>query len=64
VDAARQLYDGAILKNSQGNYFPIWGTCRGFELLTYLANGSNKEILTDCEAENVAMPLELKPGQY
>jgi hypothetical protein len=30
-------------------------------MLTYLANGS-KEILTDCEAENVAMPLELKPG--
>ena len=61
-DAARQLYNGAILKNNQGNYFPIWGTCRGFELLTYLATG-NKDILTNCEAENVALPLELKPGE-
>jgi len=62
-DAARQLYNRAILKNSQGNSFPIWGTCRGFELLTYLATGS-KDILTNCEAENVALPLELKPGEY
>ena len=60
-DAARHLYNGAIIKNSQGKYFPIWGTCRGFELLAYLANGS-KDILADCEAENVALPLELKPG--
>jgi gamma-glutamyl-gamma-aminobutyrate hydrolase PuuD len=60
-DAARQLYNGGILKNIQGTYFPIWGTCRGFELLAYLATGS-KDILTDCAAENVALPLELKPG--
>jgi gamma-glutamyl hydrolase len=63
VDAARQLYNRAILKNSLGTYFPIWGTCRGFELLAYLATGS-KDILTDCEAENVALPLELKPGKF
>jgi len=61
-DAARQLYSRAVLKNSQGSYFPVWGTCRGFELLTYLANGS-KDILTNCKAENVALPLKLKPGQ-
>jgi hypothetical protein len=61
-DAARHLYNGAILKNSQGDYFPVWGTCLGFELLIYLANG-NKSILTDCDAENVALPLELKPGK-
>jgi gamma-glutamyl-gamma-aminobutyrate hydrolase PuuD len=59
-DAARQLYSRAVLKNSQGSYFPVWGTCRGFELLTYLANGS-KDILTNCKAENVALPLKLKP---
>lgn len=59
-DAAQQLYNRAVLKNSQGEYFPIWGTCRGFELLTYLAAGS-KDILTNCKAENVALPLEFKP---
>lgn len=60
-DAARELYRRAILKNSQGNYFPVWGTCLGFELLTYLAT-DGKNILTPCEAENVALPLELKQG--
>jgi hypothetical protein len=44
-----------------GVYFPVWGTCLGFELLTYLA-GQRENILTDCHAENVAMPLLLKPG--
>jgi gamma-glutamyl hydrolase len=62
-DAARHLFNHAIPKNSQGNYFPVWGTCLGFELLTYLANG-NKNILADFDAENVALPLEFKPGKH
>jgi gamma-glutamyl hydrolase len=60
-DAGRQLYSRAILKNSQGVYFPVWGTCLGFELLTYLAT-DGRNILTPCEAENMALPLELKEG--
>jgi hypothetical protein len=62
ADAARQLYNHAVLKNSQGDYFPVWGTCLGFELLTNIATGG-RNILTTCEAENVALPLELKEGK-
>lgn len=28
--------------NINGTYFPVWGTCLGFELISiYLANGKN-----------------------
>ncbi|PNF43259.1 Gamma-glutamyl hydrolase [Cryptotermes secundus] len=59
--AAWELYHHAILKNQAGVYFPVWGTCLGFELLTYLA-AQREDIRTDCEADNVAMPLQFKPG--
>lgn len=61
TDAAWELYHHAILKNMAGVYFPVWGTCLGFELLTFLA-AQRDEIRTLCQAENVALPLRFKPG--
>ncbi|PSN45900.1 Gamma-glutamyl hydrolase, partial [Blattella germanica] len=60
ADAAWTLYKLAIRKNQAGEYFPVWGTCLGFELLSFLAT-QQVNILTNCEAENVAMPLQFKP---
>jgi gamma-glutamyl hydrolase len=27
----KQIFEQAIQKNDEGNYFPLWGTCLGFE---------------------------------
>lgn len=57
--AGRYIYDIAKEMNDNGNYFPLWGTCLGFELLTYLsANGD--EHRADCKSNNQALPLEFK----
>ncbi|KAL1269367.1 hypothetical protein QQF64_031656 [Cirrhinus molitorella] len=45
----------ALKANDEGDYFPIWGTCLGFQLLTVLVAGEN--LLTKTTAENVAYPL-------
>ncbi|XP_067096680.1 zgc:171566 [Osmerus mordax] len=54
------LYDLAIKANDAGDYFPIWGTCQGFQQMTVLA--SNKNLLTLTDTKAVALPLTLTPG--
>ncbi|KAK6474045.1 gamma-glutamyl hydrolase-like [Huso huso] len=53
--AAKIFYDLAIKANDESDYFPIWGTCLGFEQLTVLTSGKN--ILTVTKTEGVALPL-------
>ncbi|KAJ3611627.1 hypothetical protein NHX12_021642 [Muraenolepis orangiensis] len=53
--AAKAFYQLAIQANSRGDYFPIWGTCLGFEELTYLTSG--KLLLSSTNTTGVALPL-------
>ncbi|KAM7075836.1 gamma-glutamyl hydrolase [Molossus nigricans] len=45
---AKQSFDG-------GDYFPVWGTCLGFEELSYLISG--EYLLTPTNTVGIAMPL-------
>ncbi|XP_066122302.1 gamma-glutamyl hydrolase [Saccopteryx bilineata] len=45
---ARQSFDA-------GDYFPVWGTCLGFEELSYVISGEN--LLTHTNTVAIAMPL-------
>ncbi|XP_038560254.1 gamma-glutamyl hydrolase [Micropterus salmoides] len=54
---ARIFYQLALTANDAGDFFPIWGTCMGMQLLTVLVAGEN--LLTNTTAENIAMPLNL-----
>ncbi|EAA11416.4 AGAP006670-PA [Anopheles gambiae str. PEST] len=59
ADAGRHIYDIAMQYNENGEYFPLWGTCLGFELLTYLAaNGT--EHRAHCRSNSQALPLNFK----
>ncbi|XP_023650260.1 gamma-glutamyl hydrolase [Paramormyrops kingsleyae] len=53
--AAKVFYDLAIKANSKGDYFPVWGTCLGFEELVYLTFG--KWCLSSTNTTAVALPL-------
>lgn len=46
--------------NDAGDFFPIWGTCQGFQQLSVLTAHKNLLTLTDTKA--VALPLTLTPG--
>ncbi|KHJ44563.1 hypothetical protein D918_05228 [Trichuris suis] len=50
----------AVAANQQGDYFPIWGTCLGFELL--LLSFSNRTVLEKCNVQNEL--LILTPTKY
>ncbi|XP_020857846.1 gamma-glutamyl hydrolase [Phascolarctos cinereus] len=52
---AQLFYDKALKANNEGDYFPIWGTCLGFEELTVLTSG--KLLLTSTKTSGIALPL-------
>ncbi|XP_038587894.1 gamma-glutamyl hydrolase [Micropterus salmoides] len=53
--AAKIFYELAIEANERGDYFPVWGTCLGFEQLTYLT--SRKTVLSNTNTSGVPLPL-------
>ncbi|XP_053537215.1 gamma-glutamyl hydrolase isoform X2 [Ictalurus punctatus] len=53
--AASIFYKLALDANSKGDYFPVWGTCLGFEQLTLLTSG--KSLLSQTNTSGVALPL-------
>ncbi|KAK7868222.1 hypothetical protein R5R35_000624 [Gryllus longicercus] len=60
ADAGAILFSLAEQLNARGDYFPLWGTCLGFELITYLAAG-RREHRAWCDSENEMLPLDFKP---
>uniref|UniRef100_A0A4W4FIP7 folate gamma-glutamyl hydrolase n=1 Tax=Electrophorus electricus TaxID=8005 RepID=A0A4W4FIP7_ELEEL len=53
--AAKIYFRLALKANDVGDYFPIWGTCLGFQLLTVLVAEEN--LLSKTPAENISLPL-------
>jgi len=52
---AKQFWDLAIAANDKGVYFPIWGTCLGFEALHVIREG--KDILSKRVSSGHALAL-------
>ncbi|KAG7490372.1 gamma-glutamyl hydrolase-like [Solea senegalensis] len=59
---AKIFYQLALKANNAGDFFPIWGTCMGMQLLTVLVAGEN--LLEKTTAENIALPLNLTTEAY
>lgn len=51
------FYGLALQANMKGDYFPIWGTCLGFQMLHYLAGQGNISVITPHNSEDIAMSL-------
>ncbi|XP_010358670.1 gamma-glutamyl hydrolase [Rhinopithecus roxellana] len=58
---AKIFYDLSIQGFHDGDYFPVWGTCLGFEELSLLISG--EFLLTITNTVDVAMPLNFTGGQ-
>jgi gamma-glutamyl hydrolase len=49
ITFGKQIFEAVKQKNDEGQYFPIWGTCLGFEDLAMFVNTST--VLTKLTAE-------------
>mmetsp|Transcript_10640 Transcript_10640/g.14900 ORF Transcript_10640/g.14900 Transcript_10640/m.14900 type:complete len:331 (-) Transcript_10640:451-1443(-) len=57
-DAARKIWELAKEANENGDKFPLWGTCLGFQFMLQLSSDAGKGILQGgYDAENISMPL-------
>ena len=52
------MFDMALKANDNGDYWPIWGTCLGFELLAFLAINETHS-LTRCSSMEQPLPLDV-----
>ncbi|XP_063062664.1 gamma-glutamyl hydrolase-like isoform X2 [Engraulis encrasicolus] len=57
--AANIFYRLALEANDQGDYFPIWGTCLGFQQLLVITSGQN--LLCRTNSTGISLPLEFRP---
>uniref|UniRef100_A0A665T8A1 folate gamma-glutamyl hydrolase n=1 Tax=Echeneis naucrates TaxID=173247 RepID=A0A665T8A1_ECHNA len=58
--AAKIFYNLALKANDAGDFFPVWGTCLGFQQLSVLT--ANEDLLTVTNTTAVALPLTFKPA--
>jgi len=59
-EAAQVVYREALASNARGDYFPLWGTCMGFQLLCILgANDTN--VLAGGVFDSYNYPIPLAP---
>ncbi|XP_050001145.1 gamma-glutamyl hydrolase [Alexandromys fortis] len=59
-NTARIFFNKAIESYDDGDYFPVWGTCLGFEELAFLVSGEN--LLTLTNTVSVPLPLNFTEG--
>ncbi|XP_057646546.1 gamma-glutamyl hydrolase [Chionomys nivalis] len=57
---ARIFFNKAIESYDDGDYFPVWGTCLGFEELAFLVSGES--LLTLTNTVSVPLPLNFTEG--
>jgi gamma-glutamyl hydrolase len=60
---AQYMYDKVIEANKAGDFFPLWGTCMGFQWLM-IAQSRNSGILdpkdgSQMDSYNISMPLDM-----
>ncbi|KAK2095729.1 hypothetical protein P7K49_027145 [Saguinus oedipus] len=60
AEVAKIFYNFSIQSFDAGDYFPVWGTCLGFEELSVLVSG--EYLLTVTDTVDVAMPLNFTGG--
>jgi len=61
-DASLFLYNLAVEANNKGDYFPLWGTCQGFQFLNIVASTiGNESALTAYNSWDYSWPLDFTP---
>jgi len=59
TDNARALFKQAVEFNKNGDYFPVWGTCLGFEWIIQMAGNLKPDQMDQkYDAENYAIPVK------
>jgi gamma-glutamyl hydrolase len=63
---AENIWNWAINANDKDDYFPLWGTCQGFQLMSILAADGDHSIflINKYDTENITLALNLTPEAH
>lgn len=67
VQSSKFIYEIAEEMNNGGKYFPLWGTCLGYQLmLLHSFKGNSNDIRSECKKMECSLPiiLENSQGEY
>jgi len=57
---AKFIFDWAVASNQRGVYFPLWGTCQGFQLFSIIVSRDETILLRNYyDSWNLPLPLQL-----
>lgn len=59
MQAVGHLWGLAIKANQAGDYFPVWGTCLGFETISVLAANDPSVLSNGFDSEDLALALDM-----
>eukprot|EP01130_Rhizamoeba_saxonica_P007205 TRINITY_DN2908_c0_g1_i1.p1 TRINITY_DN2908_c0_g1~~TRINITY_DN2908_c0_g1_i1.p1 ORF type:complete len:325 (-),score=46.80 TRINITY_DN2908_c0_g1_i1:24-998(-) len=59
VKTANTLLNMAISSNDKGEYFPIWGTCMGFQMLNMLVAKDESVVQPGFDSNDISWPLNI-----
>lgn len=62
MQSSQFIFEIAKQKNAAGEYFPIWGTCLGMELLLF-HSADDVDPRQDCVRMNYALPISFEEGK-
>ena len=57
IDWGRPIYEQVKKYNDEGSYYPMWGTCLGFESLAIWSSTLGKDILDPLKAEHISLSI-------
>ena len=57
IDWGRPIYDRVKQYNDEGTFFPIWGTCLGFETLAIWESDLGLDVLSVLQAHAISLPI-------
>eukprot|EP01059_Diplonema_ambulator_P007838 TRINITY_DN17351_c0_g1_i1.p1 TRINITY_DN17351_c0_g1~~TRINITY_DN17351_c0_g1_i1.p1 ORF type:complete len:314 (+),score=55.03 TRINITY_DN17351_c0_g1_i1:73-1014(+) len=57
--SAKRIFPKIVEANKNGEAFPLWGTCLGFEWLMQLASNDDHILSSGYDSENISLALQL-----
>jgi gamma-glutamyl hydrolase len=55
---ARPIYEELKSLNDVGHFYPLWGTCAGFQTMAMLAADEGTSVISPLAAHNINLPLD------
>jgi len=53
----QHIIDYVFERNQNGDYFPLWGTCEGYQMITVLISGNYSIMIPVTGSTNISKPL-------